>query len=177
MISYHRGSFDNKKKPSRRPKQHQGVAQSGSVSVLGTDGRVFESRHPDAALVSLCESMLYKESYLQVADNSGAKLVKCIKILGKSSQYAKVGDSILVSVIKVARGIAQGKGGGGTVAKKGQVYKAIVIRTKKTRSNHGKIFYGQSVSFQENYAILVNGENPIGSRIFGPMSREIRAKK
>jgi len=132
--------------------------------------------------------MIYKETYLQVADNSGAQQVKCIKILGSSgpSKYASVGDSILVSVIKVKSAKNRSKKIAGSSRmersqrhspKKGEIYKAIVIRTKKRRSNLGKFFYGQRIGFQQNYVVLLNQENPFGSRIFGPMSREIRAKK
>lgn len=130
--------------------------------------------------------MIYKESYLQVADNSGAQLVKCIKILGsnKKSNYARVGDSILVSVIQVStrsgKKSKQVTKSDSSIVKKGHIYKALVIRTKKARSNYGNssFFYGQRISFQENYVVLINHQgNPMGSRIFGPMSREIRANK
>lgn len=127
--------------------------------------------------------MIYKETYLQVADNSGAKRVKCIKILGSGgrSKYARVGDSILVSVISLKGNKVLTKKTGATKMdqspKKGDIYKALVIRTKKIRSNLGKYFYGQRLAFKENYVVLMNQENPVGSRIFGPMSREIRANK
>jgi large subunit ribosomal protein L14 len=120
-----------------------------------------------------------------VADNSGAKQVKCIKILTKGgpSKYAKVGDFILVSVISL--NVKKGVGKKGNPAsrtqapKKGDIYKALVIRTKKTTSNIGNLFYGQRIAFQENTVVLTNpsGDAPLGSRILGPMSREIRAKK
>lgn len=122
--------------------------------------------------------MIFKESYLQVADNSGAKLVKCIKILGAHarSKYAQVGDYILVSVVKLNKVKNFQKSKKSDLVKKGEIFKALIIRTKKTKSNLGSVYYGQRVSFQENSVVLMNQENLIGSRIFGPINRKIKAK-
>ena len=109
--------------------------------------------------------MIQMESSLDVADNSGAKSVLCIKVLGGSKRrYATVGDTIVVS-IKDA--IPRGK------VKKGQVMKAVIVRTSKgTRRIDGSL-----IRFDRNAAVLVNATGePVGSRIFGPVTRELRAK-
>ncbi|MCF6326953.1 LSU ribosomal protein L14p (L23e) [hydrothermal vent metagenome] len=109
--------------------------------------------------------MIQMQSNLDVADNSGAKRVMCIKVLGGSKRrYAAVGDLIVVS-IKDA--IPRGK------VKKGEVAKAIVVRTKSNiRRKDGSV-----IRFDSNAAVLVNNNNePIGTRIFGPVPRELRAK-
>lgn len=107
--------------------------------------------------------MIQSFTRLSVADNSGAKEVMCIKVLGGShKQYATVGDIIVVSVKKA---IPNSK------VKKGQVLKAVVVRTKKEihRDN------GSLVRFDDNAAVLIDAKKePIGTRIFGPVSREIR---
>ena len=109
--------------------------------------------------------MIQMDSSLDVADNSGAKSVLCIKVLGGSKRrYATVGDTIVVS-IKDA--IPRGK------VKKGQVMKAVIVRTSKgTRRIDGSL-----IRFDRNAAVLINenGE-PIGTRIFGPVTRELRNK-
>ncbi|MCF8242195.1 MAG: 50S ribosomal protein L14 [Melioribacteraceae bacterium] len=110
--------------------------------------------------------MIQQETKLIVADNSGAKRVSCIKVLGGSSRrYASVGDLIVVSV-KTAI-----PGGG---VKKGEVSRAVVVRTKKeVRRNDGSY-----IRFDENAAVLLNNQNePRGTRIFGPVARELRDKK
>lgn len=110
--------------------------------------------------------MIQQESNLVVADNSGAKKIRCIKVLGGSRRrYAGVGDIIVVSV-KAAI-----PGGG---VKKGDVSKAVVVRTKKElRRNDGSY-----IRFDENAAVLLDGNNePKGTRIFGPVARELREKK
>ena len=109
--------------------------------------------------------MIQMQSNLDVADNSGARRVQCIKVLGGSKRkYASVGDTIVVSVKEA---IPRGR------VKKGQVMKAIVVRTAKgVRRPDGSL-----IRFDRNAAVLVNtnGE-PIGTRIFGPVTRELRAK-
>ncbi len=109
--------------------------------------------------------MVQEESNLIVADNSGAKRARCIRVLGGSDRrYAGVGDLIIVSVKSAIPG--------GTV-KKGEVSKAVVVRTKKeTRRKDGSY-----IRFDENAAVLINAENePRGTRIFGPVARELREK-
>ena len=108
--------------------------------------------------------MIQSESYLKVADNTGAKEIKCIRVLGGSKRkYASIGDVIVASVRKAAPG--------GSV-KKGEVVKAVIVRSVKgTRRTDGTY-----VRFDENAAVLINGtdKNPRGTRIFGPVARELR---
>ncbi len=109
--------------------------------------------------------MIQMQTKLQVADNSGAKKLQCIKVLGGSKRrYAHLGDIIVVSVKEA---IPNSK------VKKGTVMKAVVVRTKKeTRRTDGTY-----VRFDDNSAVLINQANePIGTRIFGPVARELRAK-
>jgi len=110
--------------------------------------------------------MIQMESVLDVADNSGAKRVKCIKVVGGSKRkYASVGDIIVVSVKDAA---PTGK------VKKGQIARAVVVRTRK----EVRRVDGSYIRFDNNSAVLINKENePIGTRIFGPIARELRAKK
>ena len=110
--------------------------------------------------------MLQQESYLKVADNTGAKEIKCIRVLGGSKRkYGNIGDIIVASVRKAAPN--------GTV-KKGEVVKAVIVRTKKgIRRNDGTY-----VRFDENAAVLIKEDkNPKGTRIFGPVARELRDKE
>ncbi len=109
--------------------------------------------------------MIQQESYLKVADNTGAKEIKCIRVLGGSKRkYASVGDIIVASVRKCAPG--------GSV-KKGDVVKAVVVRTAKAVRRPD----GTYVRFDENAAVLVKEDhNPTGTRIFGPVARELRDK-
>lgn len=110
--------------------------------------------------------MIQAETRLTVADNSGAKEVYCIKVLGGSRRrYARVGDVIVVSIKEA---IPNAK------VKKGEVLKAVVVRTKKElRRNDGSF-----IRFDDNSAVLLNASmEPIGTRIFGPVARELRAKK
>ncbi len=110
--------------------------------------------------------MIQMQTNLDVADNSGARRVMCIKVLGGSHRkYASVGDIIVVSVKDA---IPRGR------VKKGQVMKAIVVRTSaKIRRPDGSI-----IRFDNNAAVLINANmEPIGTRIFGPVPRELRAKK
>jgi large subunit ribosomal protein L14 len=121
--------------------------------------------------------MIQSQTILRVADNSGAKTVKCIKILNANpSNYASVGDCIIVSVQSVRSGITvkvNRKSLKHTI-KKGQVYKALIIRTKKNIKDRK---YGFSLKFQTNDVVLLNTQgNLIGSRIFGPVTRELRAR-
>jgi large subunit ribosomal protein L14 len=110
--------------------------------------------------------MIQMQSNLDVADNSGARRVQCIKVLGGSKRkYASIGDMIVVSVKEA---IPRGR------VKKGQVMKAIVVRTAKgVRRADGSL-----IRFDRNAAVLVNAQGePVGTRIFGPVTRELRAKK
>ena len=110
--------------------------------------------------------MIQAQSYLDVADNSGARRVMCIKVLGGSHRrYAAVGDVIKVTVKEA---IPRGK------VKKGQVMKAVVVRTKKgVRRPDGSL-----IKFDDNAAVLLNQqEAPVGTRIFGPVTRELRGEK
>lgn len=109
--------------------------------------------------------MIQNETVLEVADNSGARKVLCIKVLGGSKRrYARVGDVIVVAVKDAAPG---GK------VKKGEVQRAVVVRTAKEFRRAD----GSSIRFDENAAVLLtkNGE-PVGTRIFGPVTRELRNK-
>ncbi|WGL18263.1 50S ribosomal protein L14 [Microbulbifer bruguierae] len=110
--------------------------------------------------------MIQAESYLEVADNSGARRVMCIKVLGGSHRrYAGVGDIIKVTVKEA---IPRGK------VKKGQVMNAVVVRTKKgVRRTDGSL-----IKFDDNAAVLLNQNlAPVGTRIFGPVTRELRGEK
>ena len=110
--------------------------------------------------------MIQTQSYLEVADNSGVRRVMCIKVLGGSKRrYARVGDLIKVTVKEA---IPRGK------VKKGQVMTAVVVRTKKgVRRADGSL-----IKFDDNAAVLLNAqEAPIGTRIFGPVTRELRGEK
>ena len=110
--------------------------------------------------------MIQVQTYLNVADNSGAKEVMCIRVLGGTRRrYAEIGDIIVVSVKEALPTSA---------VKKGAVLKAVVVRTKK---EHGRKD-GTYIRFSDNAAVLINdaGE-PRGSRIFGPVARELREKK
>lgn len=109
--------------------------------------------------------MIQTESVLDVADNSGARRVTCIKVLGGSKRrYARVGDVIVVAV--------QDAMPGGKV-KKGQVTKAVVVRTAK-EFRRGD---GSSIRFDQNAAVLLTSQGePVGTRIFGPVTRELRGK-
>ena len=110
--------------------------------------------------------MIQMQSRLEVADNSGAKEVQCIKVLGGSGKVsATVGDVIVVSVKEA---IPRGK------VQKGKVYRAVIVRTKKEIQRPD----GSTIRFDRNAAVLINKEGePLGTRIFGPVVRELRAKK
>ena len=110
--------------------------------------------------------MIQMQSQLFVADNSGARRIQCIKVLGGSKRrFASIGDIVVVS-IKDA--IPRGK------VKKGEVFKAVIVRTKKDFSRPD----GTSIRFDKNAAVLLDKqEEPIATRIFGPVTRELRTKK
>jgi large subunit ribosomal protein L14 len=110
--------------------------------------------------------VIQMESVLEAADNSGAKKLRTLKVLGGSKRkYATVGDVIVVSVKDA---VPNGK------VKKGQVARAVIVRTTKEVRRAD----GSYIRFDNNSAVLVNKENePVGSRIFGPVARELRAKK
>ncbi len=110
--------------------------------------------------------MIQMTSVLDVADNSGAKKVFCIKVLGGSRRrYASIGDVIIVSVREAIPGAK---------VKKGEVARAVIVRTRKELARSD----GSFIKFDGNSAVLVNKENePIGTRIFGPVARELRAKR
>ena len=109
--------------------------------------------------------MIQGESYLKVADNTGAKEIHCIRVLGGSRRkYGNIGDVIVASVRKAAPG--------GTV-KKGDVVKAVIVRTKRGVRRED----GTYVRFDENAAVIIKEDrNPKGTRIFGPVARELREK-
>ena len=107
--------------------------------------------------------MVQEESYLKVADNTGAKEIHCIRVLGGSKRkYGNIGDVIVASVRKATPG--------GTV-KKGEVVKAVIVRTKRGVRRED----GSYVRFDENAAVIIKEDrNPRGTRIFGPVARELR---
>ena len=107
--------------------------------------------------------MIQPFTRLQIADNSGAKEIMCIKVLGGSKRrYATLGDVIVASVKKAT---PNGK------VKKGQVVKAVIVRTKKEVQRE----YGSLIRFDENAAVILDAKKePIGTRIFGPVGREVR---
>ena len=109
--------------------------------------------------------MIQMESYLKVADNTGAKEIHCIRVLGGSRRkYGNIGDIIVASVRKAAPG--------GTV-KKGEVVKAVIVRSKRGVRRED----GSYVRFDENAAVIIKEDkNPRGTRIFGPVARELRDK-
>ena len=109
--------------------------------------------------------MVQQESYLRVADNTGAKELKCIRVLGGSTRrYGNIGDVIVASVRKAAPG---------GMVKKGDVVRAVIVRTKKGLRRHD----GSYIRFDENAAVIIREDkNPRGTRIFGPVARELREK-
>jgi large subunit ribosomal protein L14 len=108
--------------------------------------------------------MIIEESKLVVADNTGARRVKCFRILGQRKRVAHVGDIIKVSVVEAQPG---------GVLKRGQVCEALVVRTKSAIKRAD----GSQVRFDNNAVVMIDGnKNPIGSRVFGPVARELRDK-
>jgi large subunit ribosomal protein L14 len=110
--------------------------------------------------------MIQMRTILDVADNSGAKSVQCIKVLGGSRRrYASLGDIIVVSIKEALPG---------SKVKKGDVAKAVVVRTRRENSRPD----GSYIKFDANSAVLINAQlEPIGTRIFGPVARELRARR
>jgi large subunit ribosomal protein L14 len=110
--------------------------------------------------------MIQMTSVLDIADNSGAKKVFCIKVLGGSRRrYASIGDVVIVSIREAIPGAK---------VKKGEVARAVIVRTKRELARSD----GSYIKFDGNSAVLINKENePIGTRIFGPVARELRAKR
>jgi large subunit ribosomal protein L14 len=110
--------------------------------------------------------MIQLRTVLEVADNSGAKMVQCIKVLGGSTRrYARVGDIIKVAIKQAAPR---------SNIKKGEVKRAVVVRTKKERGRPN----GTYIKFDGNAAVLItDAGEPVGTRIFGPVARELRDKK
>ena len=110
--------------------------------------------------------MIQMTSLLDIADNSGAKKVFCIKVLGGSRRrYASIGDVIIVSIREAIPGAK---------VKKGEVARAVIVRTTRELARSD----GSYIKFDGNSAVLINKENePIGTRIFGPVARELRAKR
>lgn len=108
--------------------------------------------------------MIQTESRLEVADNSGAKELLCIKVLGGSKRrYASVGDVIVVSI---KNALPRGK------VKKGDVHRAVIVRTKQALKRPD----GSEISFDTNAAVIINKQGePVGTRIFGPVTRELRS--
>ena len=116
--------------------------------------------------------MIQAQTYLTVADNSGAKQVMCIKVLGGSKKrYARVGDLIIAVVKDALPPSAAKKGAAGGSVKKGDVVTAVVVRTtKETKRPEGSY-----IRFDDNAAVILNDQNnPRGTRIFGPVARELR---
>ena len=108
--------------------------------------------------------MIYPQTILTVADNTGAKKVMCIRILGGNKKYAEIGDTIIAVVKEAIPNMP---------IKRSDVVKAIIVRTKKNIRRQD----GMYIRFDDNAAVLVNAENnPRGTRVFGPVAREIRDK-
>jgi len=108
--------------------------------------------------------MIYPQTILTVADNTGAKKVMCIRILGGNKKYAEIGDTIIAVVKEAIPNMP---------IKRSDVVKAIIVRTKKTIRRQD----GMYIRFDDNAAIIINAENnPRGTRVFGPIAREIRDK-
>jgi large subunit ribosomal protein L14 len=108
--------------------------------------------------------MIYPQTILTVADNTGAKKVMCIRILGGNKKYAEIGDTIIAVVKESIPNMP---------VKRSDIIKAIVVRTKKTIRRQD----GMYIRFDDNAAVLVNADNnPRGTRVFGPVAREIRDK-
>jgi large subunit ribosomal protein L14 len=110
--------------------------------------------------------MIQTESYLDIADNSGAKRVQCIKVIGGSRRrYAGLGDVIVVAIQEALPG---------SKVKKGDTARAVVVRTRREYRRQD----GSYIKFDDNSAVLINTQQePVGTRIFGPVARELRNKK
>lgn len=109
--------------------------------------------------------MIQPQTYLTIADNTGAKNIMCIRVLGSNKKYAKIGD-VIIGVVKEATP--------NMAVKRSDIVRAVVVRTKKSI----KRIDGTSIRFDDNAAVIINTEkNPRGTRIFGPIAREIRDKE
>lgn len=109
--------------------------------------------------------MIQPQTYLTVADNTGAKKIMCIRVLGNNRKYAHVGD-IIIGVVKDALP--------NMAVKRSSIVRAVVVRTRKTIQRKD----GMAIRFDDNAAVIINTENnPRGTRVFGPVAREIRDKK
>nr|AIM52718.1 50S ribosomal protein L14 [Ochromonas sp. CCMP1393] len=109
--------------------------------------------------------MIQPQTYLSVADNTGAKKLMCIRVLGNNRKYAKVGD-IIIGVVKDAIP--------NMAIKRSNIVRAVIVRTRKTIKRAD----GMALRFDDNAAVIINTENnPRGTRVFGPVAREIRDKK
>jgi large subunit ribosomal protein L14 len=109
--------------------------------------------------------MIYPQTILTVADNTGAKKVMCIRILGGNKKYAKIGDTIIAVVKEAIPNMP---------IKRSNIVRAIIVRTKKSIRRQD----GMYIRFDDNAVVIVNAEqNPRGTRVFGPISREIRDKR
>jgi len=110
--------------------------------------------------------VIQQETYLDVADNSGARRIQCIRVLGTGQQFVGGVGDVIVAAVKDA--IPQGQ------VKKGEVVRAVVVRTKKEINRKD----GSSIRFDTNAAVLINPQNePRGTRVFGPVARELREKR
>lgn len=110
--------------------------------------------------------MIQQETYLDVADNSGARRIMCIRVLGTGQQFVGGVGDVIVASVKDSIPHAQ--------VKKGDVVKAVIVRTKKEINRKD----GSSIRFDSNAAVLINNQNePRGTRVFGPVARELRDKK
>jgi large subunit ribosomal protein L14 len=108
--------------------------------------------------------MIQQETFLNVADNSGAKRIQCIRVLGSNRRYAHVGDVIVATVKDAMPNMG---------VKKSDVVKAVVVRTKATLRRET----GNSIRFDDNAAVILSNENnPKGTRVFGPVARELRER-
>ncbi|MBC6421108.1 MAG: 50S ribosomal protein L14 [Hormoscilla sp. GM102CHS1] len=108
--------------------------------------------------------MIQQESYLNVADNSGARKIMCIRVLGGNRRYASVGD-VIIGVVKDASP--------NMAIKKSDIVRAVIVRTRKGLRRES----GMSIRFDDNAAVIVNQDgNPRGTRVFGPVARELRDK-
>lgn len=108
--------------------------------------------------------MIQQESYLNVADNSGARKIMCIRVLGGNRRYASVGD-VIIGVVKDASP--------NMAIKKSDIVRAVIVRTRKAVRRES----GMSIRFDDNAAVIVNQDgNPRGTRVFGPVARELRDK-
>ena len=110
--------------------------------------------------------MIQQETYLDVADNSGARRIQCIRVLGTGQQFVGGVGDVIVAAVKDAIPRAQ--------VKKGDVVRAVIVRTKKEINRKD----GSSIRFDSNAAVIINPNNePRGTRVFGPVARELRDKK